>query len=60
MLTVLGVPLSMILIFFMFGRHILFARLDTWLRVMLILWPVCMLFAHNSHFAMLNTSFIAR
>jgi len=35
-----GVPFSITRIFLMFGFQVLLARRDTWLLVMLILWPV--------------------
>ena len=51
MLMRFGVPFSITRIFLMFGFHTLFARRETWLRVMLILWPVRMDLSHILHFA---------
>jgi len=49
--TVLLVPPSEMRTFLIFGFHILLARLETWLRVMLILLPVCMPLSHTEHLA---------
>ena len=46
-----GVPFSITRIFLMFGFHFLFARRDTWERVMLILCPVNMDLSHILHLA---------
>ena len=51
-LMVLAWPLSLILIFFTFVFQNLLALLETWLLVILILCPVCLVLSHNSHLAM--------
>ena len=50
------VPLSLILTFLTLAFQVLLARLLTWLRLMLILWPVCIVFSQISHFAITCTS----
>jgi hypothetical protein len=57
-LMVLAVPFSTMRIFLTLGFQVLLARRETWLRVMLILWPVRMDLSHISHFAIVVTSFL--
>jgi len=47
------VPFAVVILtFLILGFHILFALRETWLRVMLILLPVCIPLSHTEHLAM--------